>query len=151
GNSQEVTRNGMWEANLFGEVDANKISLATRAPDPKDKKGKKDKIDKQPGGDTERAQLWDATGRSWDLHVENGRLFGVDPSTGEVLKGDQPQGAHLRVLQSGQPLFRIRIDGVRTIPTPVGAPDPVEVYTMVWVPQGAGTEAQLCDVAGQPL
>ena len=133
-NSQEVARNGMHEANLFGEIDENKISLETGGSN------------KRP-----RAQIWDAGERAWDLHVEHSRLFGVDPSSGAVLKGDGLIGAQLHVLQSGSPIYHIRIDGVRTITMPIGAPDPLEVYTMVWVPQNSSVEGELCEVPDRPF
>lgn len=137
GNSQEVARNGMHEANLFGEYDENKISLETNHPA---------SANREP-----RAQIWDAAGQPYDLHVKDGRLLGVDPSSGSILKSENLIGAKLHVLQSGQPAYHIRIDGVRMIQTPVGEPDPIEVYTMVWLPQGSNEEGQLCGVPEVPF
>jgi hypothetical protein len=136
-NSPEVARNGMHEANLFGEPDENKISLETGS-----NKGRTERA---------RAQIWDAQGHSYDLHVENDRLFGVDPDTGVVLKSDGLIGAELHVLQSGQPIYHIRIDGVRMLTMPIGPSDLVELYTMIWVPQGSTEEGELCGVPDRPF
>lgn len=132
-NSGEVARNGMWEANLYGEPDVNKISLQTRPPTKTDWR--------------RRAQIWDAFGRPYDLYVKNGFISGINPTTGRKISGASLIGAKLHVLQSGQPLYHIRIDNVRWIKTPVGAPDLIEVYKMVWVPQQASLgEGTLCDM-----
>jgi hypothetical protein len=126
----------MWEASLYGVTDVNKISLETRTT--------------KSGGP--RAQIWDAAGHNYDLYVDNGYISGINSVTRQRISGESLVGATLHVLQSGQPLYHIRIDRVRTIPTPVGAPDPIEVYKMVWVPQQASLgEGELCEVPEQPF
>ncbi|MBA3458737.1 MAG: hypothetical protein H0T46_02165 [Deltaproteobacteria bacterium] len=137
-NSHELPRNGMWEANLFGEVDQNKMSLETS--------GEYSRHSKR-----HRAQIWDAQGTAWDLHVEKGRLFGRNPLRGDLLQGENLVGSEVHVLQSGSPIYNIRIDGVRKVATAVGEPDPIEVYTMVWVPQNSLVEGELCEVPKQPF
>lgn len=130
-NSGEVLRNGMHEANLFGEVDENKMSLATRPP-----LGK---------GLRRRALIWDAQGAPYDLYVVNGRISGVNPITGARISGPGLVGAQLHVLASSQPIYNIRIDGVREIPTAVGMPDPIEIYRMVWVDATTLAEGPPCE------
>lgn len=134
-NSPEVARNGMHEANLFGEVDDNKIALETRANDTLER----------------RAQIWNIEGRPYDLHVERGQLFGIASGSGDRLEHERLIGARLHVIQSDTPIYEIRIDGVRTITAPVGAPDPIEVYTMTWLPRGSSEEGELCELPEQPF
>lgn len=134
-NSPEVARNGMHEAHLFGQPDENGISLETSF---------------SPKYDSPRAQIWDLAGRSYDLSVHDGRITGR-AANGLALSGTGLIGAELHVLQHGQPLYTIRIDNVRTIITPVGKPDPIEVYAMTWMPDGAAKGADLCEVPARPF
>lgn len=137
GNSGEVLRNGVHHANLFGKLDENKISLEIAPPN----------VDATP----RRAQIWDANGRPFDLYVEKGTLFGRDPSTDDILEHEELVGSEIHLLQSGVPLYNIRIDDVRVIEMPVGSPEPVEVYTMVWVDRAAQQEGEPCEVPVHPF
>jgi hypothetical protein len=68
--------------------------------------------------------------RSFDLNSKNGRLLGIG-LTSRIENADLV-GADIHLMKDGQPLFAIRIDGVRSFLFPFGQPGTVEAYRMSW-------------------
>jgi hypothetical protein len=80
---------------------------------------------------TNRAQIYSAAGDAYDLHVKQGRLFGVDRNGHRLEHGDLA-GAEIRLLQGGVPLYNLHIHSARDVLITVGPQDPHEVYVMTW-------------------
>jgi len=137
-NSQEILRNGMHEANLFGVPDKNGMSLETSKPS-------------GTNSGRQRAQIWDSAGHAFDLHVENGQLFGVDPQTNAVLEHGSLAGSSIHVLRNGSRLWDIRIDGVHDVKAWVKPYPWLEVYKMVWIDRTTMEEGEPCDLPDHPF
>jgi ADYC domain len=131
GNSPQVARYGMHEANLNGVWGRNDLHLETR---------------------NGRAQLFAPSGRTYDLNVVKGRLFGTTAAGGYLAHGDLA-GSELHVWRGYSPLYNITIGAAHEIPFAVGDPtDRVEVYQMTWHPVGKPpSDEELCNPSDYPI
>lgn len=127
-NSPEIAHYGLWEASVLGQRDGRGLSLRTW------------------GG---RAALKKGSS-TYQLYVTGGRISGRSVvSKSDWISGQGLVGAWMEVLDSnGQTLYLISITAVRSLGVTfvVGAPDPVEVYTMRWAsPSAIATSFSLCN------
>jgi hypothetical protein len=111
---------GVWEANVWGKRDINDVGIRT------DKLG--------------RAVIT-KNNVEYVLHVDGDRISGSHDWFGTI-SGKQLVGARIELLKNGSPHYNITIARVRRdVVFPIGNPDPIETYAMVWHDPGTGASA----------
>jgi hypothetical protein len=107
-NSAELTHEGMHEANVYGQPNAQNLTL--------------DGLDG-------KAQLWRADGVPFTLIFDNNAIRGWSPVHGWLY---DPVNARLQFSRDGKPAFWVTITSRRWIKFPVGDEEKIEVYQMLW-------------------
>lgn len=107
GNSNELMHDGVSEASLVDEYDANGIKIYA---------------------ENGRAQLF-KNGIRYELHAKQSQIFGVHP-TEPVLEHKDLIGAEILLMRNGAPLNYLHISDVRKIAYPIGPPGSLESYTL---------------------
>jgi ADYC domain len=128
-NSDEVIHYGIAEVNVKGVANAQGATLKTSLG---------------------RAQIYTADGAAYDLQVKNGKILGTRHGV-VMVAGQQLVGSKLVVMHDSTALFDIHITGVREAVYPIGAPDPLELYVMMWSVPGGTPGKNVCNGYGEHL